>query len=178
MRFFKSDLQGKCDSLTYATLDSAFRMYFDPIVWSDSSQVTGDTIFLTLRDEMLDSLKVYSNSFILSQNNEGLHNQIKGRRLYGKFKQNDLRKVLVNGNGQTIYYPRDEKDGLIGMNRAICSNIIILLKDNEVSAITFLTKPEAKLYPMSEAKGEVTRLEGFDPRFTERPTSKKDLLQQ
>ena len=176
VRYFKSDLQGKCDSLTYATNDSTFRMYFDPVVWSDSSQITGDTIYLTLKDDKLDSLKVYSNSFIINQIEPTKTNQIKGRKMFGKFYDNDLRKVYVNGNGQTLYYPKDEKEKYIGMNRAVCSNIIIKLKDNEVNAITFLTKPEAKLYPMHEAVGELIRLEGFKPRFEERPASKKDIL--
>ncbi len=176
VKFFKSDIQGKCDSLTYATLDSTIRMYQNPVVWTDSSQVTGDTIFLTLKNDKLDSLKVYSNSFIINQIEESIFNQIKGRRMFGKFSDNNLRKVYVNGNGQTIYYPKDEAEEYIGMNRSLCSNILIKLMDNEVNAITFLTKPEATLYPMREATGENSRLEGFLSRFGERPQSKNDIL--
>ena len=176
VKIFKSDLQGKCDSLSYSTRDSAFHMYYDPIIWSDSSQVTGDTIFLTLRDKKLDSLKIFSNGFILSENDLGMYNQIKGRNMYGKFKDNDLRRVYVSGNGQTVYFPKDDQDEYIGMNRAICSNILIKLKDNQVKSITFLNKPEAKLHPLSEATGDITRLEGLVPRFDERPESKASLL--
>lgn len=176
VKIYKSDLQGKCDSLSYSSRDSAFQMYYDPIIWSDSSQVTGDTIFLTLDNKKLDSLKIFSNSFILSENDLGMYNQIKGRNMYGKFSNNDLRRVFVNGNGQTVYFPKDDQDEYIGMNRAVCSNILIKLKDNQVKSITFLNKPEAKLHPLSEAKGDLTRLEGLRPRFEERPSSKASLL--
>ncbi len=177
VKFYKSDLQGKCDSLTYGDRDSIIRMYIDPLVWNDSSQVSGDTIYLTMRNGNLDSLKVYHNSFIINQIDATKDNQIKGKRMFGKFnKENKLRRVFVNGNGQTIYYPREENKDFIGMNRAICSNIIIKLKDSEVNAITFLTKPEAKLYPLNQATGETKVLEGFKPRFDEQPKSKKDLL--
>lgn len=176
VKFFKSDLQGKCDSLSYGTQDSTIRMFHDPIVWNDSSQVTGDTIHLTLRNDKLDSLKVFSNAFIVNQADAVNYNQIKGRNMFGKFSNNKLYRVFVNGNGQTIYFPKDKNEGYIGMNRAICSNIIIKLKDNEVSAITFLTKPEAKLHPMSESRGELGKLEGFRDRFDEQPKSKADIL--
>lgn len=176
VKFFKKDLQGKCDSLTYATNDSVIRMFHDPLVWNDSSQVTGDTIYLTMRHKKLDSLKVLSNSFILNQIDPLKYNQIKGRKMFGKFSDNKLRRVFVNGNGQTIYFPRDEDKKFIGMNRAICSNILIKLKNSEVNSITFLTKPEATLFPLSESAGENGKLEGFEPRFDERPTSKEDLL--
>ena len=177
VKIYKSDLQGKCDSLSYSSRDSAFQMYYDPIIWSDSSQVTGDTIFLTMRNDVLDSLKIFSNGFILSENDLGKYNQIKGRNMFGKFLDNDLRRVYVNGNGQTIYFPKDDKEEYIGMNRAICSNILIKLRDNEVRSITFLNKPEAKLHPLSEAQGEIAELDGLRPRFEERPASKQALLE-
>ncbi len=176
VKFFKKDLQGKCDSLVYGDKDSIIRMFHDPLVWNDSSQVTGDTIFLTIRNGELDSLKVYSNSFIIGIVDPIKFNQIKGRNMFGRFSDNKLRRVFVNGNGQTIYFPKDENKKFIGMNNAICSNILIKLKDSQVSSITFLTQPEAKLYPISESQGENSKLEGFSPRFDERPKSKNDIL--
>lgn len=176
VKFFKSDIQGKCDSLAYATLDSTIRMYHDPVIWNDSSQITGDTIYLTLKNDKLDSLKVYSNAFIINQIDDIKYNQIMGRKMFGKFADNKIHRVFVNGNGQTIYFPKDKNEGFIGMNRAVCSNIIIKFKDNDVSAITFLTKPEAKLHPMREASGPNSKLEGFRPRYDERPNSKAEIL--
>lgn len=176
VKFYKKDIQGKCDSLVYADKDSIIRMYYDPLVWNDSSQVSGDTIYMTIRNEKLDSLKVYSNAFIIGIVDPVKYNQIKGRTMFGRFSDNKLSRVFVNGNGQTIYFPKDESKKFIGMNHAVCSNILIKLKDSQVSSITFLTKPEAKLYPISESGGEKSKLEGFQPRFDERPKSKADIL--
>ncbi len=178
VKFFKSDLQGKCDSLTYNNRDSIIRMYFDPVIWSDSSQVTGDTTYLTMRNQKLDSLKVYGNAFIINQLDAEKYNQIRGRRMFGKFtRQNALHRVFVNGNGQTLYYPKDDQENkYIGMNYAICSNLVIKLQDNEVKTVIFLTKPDAKLYPMSEVSAENNRLDTFRPRFDEQPKKKSDIL--
>lgn len=177
VKFFKSDMQGMCDSLTYATLDSMFRMYYNPIVWNDSNQITGDTIYLTLKNDKLDSLKVYSNSFILSHIESDKHNQIKGRKMFGKFYDNKLRRVLVNGNGQSIYYPKNDKEEYIGMNKSISSNILIKLKDSQVDEIGYLNKPDSKLYPMDKLPAADKQLEGFNPRFALRPKNKFEILE-
>lgn len=177
VKFYKSDLQGKCDSLTYLTADSIFRMYKNPILWNDSSQITGDTIYLTMRNKKMDSLKVYNNAFILSIIDDIKHNQVSGRDMFGKFANNELKKIYVDGNGQTIYYPKDDqKKKFIGMNRSTCGSIMIRMKNETIDKITFLTKPEAKLYPLKEATADVKTLDGFSLRFTERPESKQDLF--
>ena len=176
VRFFRKDLQGQCDSLTYSTRDSILRMYYNPILWNDSSQITGDTIYLTMRNKKLDSLKVYGNSFILSIVDSTKHNQIKGRVMFGKFANNELYRVLVNGNGQTIYYPKDDKGEFIGMNKSVSSYIIITLKDNQVYRISFKTKPEVKLHALDKVSSGDKKLEGFKSYFNQRPKSKKDLF--
>ena len=176
VKFYKSDLQGNCDSLSYSGLDSTFKMFYSPIIWNDSSQVSGDTIFLTMRNNTADSLKIYHDAFIISADTLSRFNQIKGRNMKGKFRDNALRKVYVYGNGQTLYYLKDESNAYIGMNASICSNIIIYLKDNTVDKTVFLVKPEEVLYPMDQIEPGTEELKGFFPRFKIRPRSKDDLF--
>lgn len=176
VRFYKTSLQGDCDSLTYSTRDSTFRMYRDPILWEDSSQVTGDTIYLKTRNQQPDSLFVFPNAFLISLVDSLRHNQISGRSITGKFRGKSLWKVLVDGNGETIYYPEEENGDLMGMNRSLSSNMLIYLLDNQVSRIIFMREPEGKLYPLDKIPPDQTELEGFQPRFSQRPQSKKDLF--
>jgi lipopolysaccharide export system protein LptA len=176
VKFFKKDLQGKCDSLTYASLDSTLKMYVNPILWNDSNQITGDTIYLTLVDQAIDSLKVYGNAFIISQLDDIKYNQIKGRMMKGKFYNNELNRVFVNGNGQTIYYPKDESKDYIGMNKSVSSYINIVLNGNKLKRISFLQKPEVKLHALNKVSPADQKLEGFNSYFDLRPKSKSDLL--
>ena len=46
------------------------------------------------------------------------------------FAHNQLYRIDVNGNGQTVYYARD-KDDLIGVNVAQSSDLVITVKDNK-----------------------------------------------
>ncbi len=176
VRIFKTDIQGWCDSLSYSTRDSTFKMYYDPILWNDSTQITGDTIFMSINNDEMDSLKVFGNAFIISIVDSIKHDQIKGRKMFGKFYDNDLRRVYVDGNGQTLYYPKDDKGEFIGMNKSISSNIIVLLADNTVKKIKFLKKPEAKLHPIEKIVPGEDILEGFTPRFDIRPQCKQDIF--
>lgn len=175
VRFFRSDMQGKCDSLSYSAADSTFRMYRLPVVWNDSTQITGDTIYLLNKNNAPDSLKVLGNAFMISQS-DSLHiNQIKGRKMLGKFIEKELRRVFVNGNAQTVYYPMEEDGTYIGMNRTLSSGIIIYLKDSELKKITDLKKSEGKMHPMDQIPADQKVLEGFNSRFKERPKSRIDL---
>ena len=44
VKIFKSDLQGKSDSAFYSNSDSTIRLYVHPILWTQGSQLSGDTI--------------------------------------------------------------------------------------------------------------------------------------
>ena len=67
VKFFKKDLQGKCDSLTYDEKDSVMRMFYSPILWSDVNQLTADTMRLYMRNKRLDKLDMLNRSFIVSR---------------------------------------------------------------------------------------------------------------
>ncbi|MGB0979321.1 MAG: OstA-like protein [Croceimicrobium sp.] len=176
VRFFRKDMQGKCDSLSYSTTDSTFKMYRDPIVWDDSTQITGDTIYLLTKNDQPDTLKVLSNAFMVSRADSIRYNQVKGRLMIGNFQKGELRKVYVNGNGEAVYYPKEEDGDYLGMNRSICSRILIRLVNSEVKRLTWIGKPEGVMHPMDKIPNDRKTLEGFSPRFDERPLNKVDLF--
>ena len=176
VKIYRSNLQGLCDSLAYNFTDSTIRMFRNPILWSGANQMTADHILLSTAGGLLDSLKMLNNAFIIAEEDSTKYNQIKGKDMYGDFVANELRKVYVEGNGQTIYYAKDEKGTYIGVNKADCSNISIKVKENEIDRITFITKPDAHLYPLGQIPEPEKRLKGFLWRGKERPVSKATLL--
>ena len=44
VKFFNTDLIGKCDSLYYSSYDSSITLYDEPIIWIDEYQIFSDTI--------------------------------------------------------------------------------------------------------------------------------------
>lgn len=176
VRIFKSDLQAICDSLSYSTLDSMFRLYQQPVIWSDTSQFSADTVQIQLANDKIDRIFMRQNSFIINSPDELFFNQIKGKNSTAFFEEGDLRRVRVVGNAESVYYALDDDDAYIGVNQAVCSEMLIQFGDNEVEGIRFYTEPKATLFPMRQADHEQLKMAGFKWQIEKRPNSVEDLL--
>ncbi len=175
---FKSDLQASCDSISYSEKDSIMRLYHDPVIWSEENQLTGDLIELKTKDGDIDELLITNNSMIVSEVDSSGYNQIKGKDITGYFTDNKLTKVDVKGNGETIYLLGKENKPVTDFNRSICSDITILLKNNEIDKITFLNTPSAYMKALVNVPIEDQRLQNFRWLIERRPLSLEDLLKE
>lgn len=182
VKIFKSDLQGKCDSIHTDQNNGVTRMFRNPILWSDGNQITGDTIHLLFNTatEKLDSLKVLNNSFIISKDSLSKNdfNQIKGRNIFGKFQKNKLNFLLVKGNSESVYYNRSEEGKLETITKEASSNIEFTLNDGEITSIKYLKSSEGKTYPPSKLPEDVRILKGFFWRENEQPKTKEDIFKK
>lgn len=176
MKFFRADLQGMSDSLAYTNTDSTLTMYRQPVIWSDSSQFTADSIKLAFRNGDADSLKMYGNAFITSRDDSINFNQIKGRTVLAKFRNNDLYKINVIGNAQSVYFAREENKAMIGINMAVASDMLIFLDSNQIRSITYKGNPDAHLIPEKSIQPEERRLKGFRWEQERRPMKKEDIF--
>ena len=178
VKFFKSNLSGKCDSIHSNQSTGLTQLYEKPVLWSEDSQITGDTIQLLSNTETqkLDSLKVLSNAFIIQKDSVGF-NQIKGRNLFGKFIENDLRDVTIIGNGEVINYLRnDQTKELIGIEKMACSSMNFTFENSQLITSKFLTDADGDTYPPSEFPENVRKFRGFVWRENERPFNKEDIF--
>ena len=89
---------------------------------------------------------------------------------------NDLKKIKVLGNGQTIYYPKNNNESIIGVNTADCSDMWIYVNENNIEKISFLTQPAATLYPLNEVAKEELILQGFKWNGYQRPLNRHDIF--
>jgi lipopolysaccharide export system protein LptA len=179
VRFFKTDLSGKCDSLHSSQTTNLTKLIGKPILWNFENQMTGDIMHLVgnKETEKLDSLKVLENAFIVSKDtiSEGF-NQVKGQNLFGKFKENKLDEVDIVKNTEVIYYMRNEKQELIGINKNVSSSINMTLDGNNIDTITFFTQVDGDIYPEKELPVNARKLRGFIWRGDERIKSKEEIF--
>jgi lipopolysaccharide export system protein LptA len=179
VRFFKTDLSGKCDSIHSNQKESLTKLIGKPILWNLENQMTGDVMHLigNNKTEKLDSLKILNNSFIISKDTIGTgYNQIKGLNLYGKFDQNKLKEVDVVKNTEVIYYMRNEQNELIGINKNLSNKINMVMDDkSNVETITFYEKVDGDIYPEKDLPENARKLRGFEWRGEERIKSKEDI---
>jgi lipopolysaccharide export system protein LptA len=175
VKIFRFDIQGKCDSLVYADLDSAFRFFGEPVLWSEDNQLTAEFITIHTSNNSLSKVELTNTAFIISQEDSGRFNQVKGRDMEGFFVDNELVRIDVNGNGQTFYYARDG-DELIGVNKANSANLVIFLNERKFDRILFLTNPDATYQPLELLKKEEEQLENFKWYDDYRPLVWEDIF--
>ncbi|MFD0835569.1 OstA-like protein [Mariniflexile aquimaris] len=196
-KIYKTDLSGKADSihsnqqtgitqlinLSRFSSSDKFSTKRRPILWNIANQMTGDTIHLISNPETekLDSLLVFNNAFIISKDSiskDGF-NQIFGIRLKGLFNdENKLRQVDIIKNAESIFYARNDKQELIGIDKAKSGSISILFSEGDIEEYTRYNQIDGNLYPESKYPKNENRLKGFDWREDERPLSVEDLFKE
>jgi lipopolysaccharide export system protein LptA len=193
-RLYKSDLAGKADSihvdhktgltelinLSRFSSKDAFATARKPVLWNLGNQMTGDTIHLisNVETEKLDSLKVFNNAFLVSKDtiSEDGYNQIKGQRLIGLFRDNELYNVDIIKNAETIRYMRNEQNELIGIQKSKSGSINIQIIDQALEEVRFINQIDGNIFPEPDFPRNARKLRGFDWRGEERPSSVDDLF--
>lgn len=176
VKFYKKDMQGMCDSLVVNAGDSLMKMFDFPVLWSDSSQITGDRIDIKNYSGKIDWLYIPNNSFIASKEDSARYNQIKGKTMKGFFVNNEMKRLKVDGNGQVVYYVKEDNGAYIGVNKADCNNMMIYMKNNSVSKIAMLGKPSGAMHPYKELSIEDLILKDFKWLHARQPKKKSDIF--
>jgi lipopolysaccharide export system protein LptA len=179
VKIFKNDLQGIADSVEYRVADSTIVFYTKPVLWTDDNQMSADSVSMQIENNTIKRIFLKTNAFVVSEDTI-VHdfNQIKGRKMTAEFLNQKLHRVLVDGNAENLYFALDEKENtLMGMNKIICSSILIRFKEGKVDTFSSYVKPEAKFIPPHELTDEDKRLRGFSWQIEKRPT-KKDVVKK
>ncbi len=176
VKFFSQDMQGMCDSLAMSLRDSVIHMYVEPILWAQGNQMTAEHIEIETENQNPKRMNMLNRGFIISEEDSIGFNQIRGRKIVGLFRNdNELYKVLVYGDGETVYYIKDGED-LSGANKAAAPNIVIDIKEKKVEQITYLGKTNGEMIPVNELNEEELTLMGFKWLIQYRPVDKNDIF--
>jgi hypothetical protein len=104
------------------------------------------------------------------------YNQIKGDSMIAHFNKQEIYKINVNENSETIYYAIDEDGKYIGVNKMSGRDMLLFLQDNEINTITFIKDPEGVMHPLKEVSPKDVILKGFSWRALERPSNMFDIF--
>lgn len=179
VRFYKTDMSGKCDSIHSSSKTALTKLIKNPILWNGENQITGDIMHLIGNNSTkeLDSLKVLNNTFLVSKDTLGTgYNQVKGQNLYGKFIEGKLHEVDIIKNAEVIYYMRNDAKELIGINKNVSSKINIIFDKNAIETITFFKQVDGDIYPEKDLPENARKLRGLLWRGDERIKSKDDIF--
>ena len=178
VRIYRTDLQGKCDSVAYTGRDSLITMYFAPVLWHENSQISGSRIQMHIDSSSIDRIKIQENALVAMQEDTLHFNQLLGREVTGFLEKNKLYRIDVKGNAESRFFPRDKDSLFIGMNKTASDYMTIYLKDNKLDRVLIYPSPTGTLSPLANLVHE----DMFFPQFVwhedVRPKSKDDIYRR
>ncbi len=178
VRVFKSDLQAVADSVYYGMVDSMFRFMGKPMIWSDGSQISADTIFMQIKNGKMDNALLKQNAFMVNAVLDTLKfNQLKGRKITAFFANNNIERLFVDGNAENLVFSTNDKTKTITeMFHDRSSRIKITMENNKIIDYVSIRKIDQKIYPFKLVTQEIEVLPGFQWKPEDRPKSVEDML--
>lgn len=186
-RIYKSNAQGRADSISFNETDGIMHMYTNPILWSGEKQVTGDKVeaYFNTENENIDSLKVIGNALAISKVDsltlKDEFNQVKGKFMTVYYEGNDIKEARVVGNAQSIAYVDDvnketQKPERIGVTLSACGIIGALFEERTLQIISCSIGATVDTYPMSKIEPSKRKFPDFNWNTKDRIRKWQDIL--
>jgi lipopolysaccharide export system protein LptA len=177
VKVYKKDLQAVCDSSTMSTKDSLIQLFNTPVLWSNNSQATSKIIKVDLGKNTIKGFHLEGKAFLIQQVdslNPDKFQQLTGRSIDGIISNDTVRRVIVTGNAEILYYPKNKKK-IIGLNRTTCTEIYMWFKNGEIEKVTMKPKTIGKIDPIKTVDIENAKIKGFNWQYNKRPKSRFEL---
>ena len=176
VRFYRTDVQGVCDSLVFSSKDSCLTMYRDPILWNKQQQLLGEQIMIYMNDSTIDWAHIQNQALSVERLDSANYNQVTGKEMKAFFKGKEMRQVDVIGSVRLVYYPMEKDSTFIGMNISETSQLSMFLENRKLKKMIMSPKSNGTLYPMTQIPSNKKKLDNFAWFDYVRPLSKEDIF--
>ena len=178
VRFWRVDIQGLCDSLSFMERDSTLYMHRHPIVWNEARQIFGNVIYVHFNDSTVDWAKLPEFGFTAEHVGEEFYNQLSGKEMLATFVDGNMRRLDVSGNVEVVLLP-EESDSTI--NKIVNSESSFLTADfsagpMQVERIKMWPDVTGTATPLYLAKKSIFYLSNLQWYEELRPKDKDDIF--
>ena len=177
VRFYRTDVQGVCDSLVFSTKDSCLTMYDNPILWNENQQLIGEKVLIYMNDSTIDWAHIINQALSVEQIDTTKYNQVTGKEMKAFFRGGEMKKVEVIGSVRLVYYPMDSDSTLIGMNVSETSQLDIYLEQQKLDHMVMSPQSNGTLYPLPQIPKGKDKLDNFVWFDYIRPLNKDDIFE-
>lgn len=176
VRFFRSDIQGVCDSMRFTDADTILRMFVNPVLWNEEQQIFGNVIEMHLNDSTLEWAKLPEQGFA-AQHIEGEHyQQISGKEMLATFEAGEMRRLDINGNVEIIMYPEENDSTINKIVNAESSFLTAFFKGRATESVKMWPQTTGTATPLFLARPALYYLPKFKWFGEIRPRSKNDIF--
>ena len=163
------DISIRCDSAHFSEADSLIKFFKTPLMWSQNTQMSADSIFATYYKGEFEKVNLYYNAFICSEHDSIHYDQIKGKLMTAWIDSSRIQKVYIESNAASNYFTSEkttdssgvQQEIVDGMNKIECNEIFIYFANSEIDRVSFIDEPTAIYYPINEAPAKDLYLKGF-----------------
>ena len=177
VRFYRTDMQGVCDSMQFNTRDSVLYMYTEPVLWNEQYQLYGDTIAIYMNDSTIEYAHVIQFAFAAQHVDSSYYNQLKGNDLKAYFEGQAVHQIDVAGNAESIFYPLEKDGAKVGMNETKSEFLTIWVKDNKLDKLKIWPSPVGSMTPIPDLKPDQEMLKDFYWFDYLRPKNRDDIYE-
>ena len=187
VRIYKTNMQGRSDSLSFNETDGEMHLIRKPILWMGVKQVTGDEIriYSNPEKEITDSIRVLGNAFAISKvdslNMKDEFHQIKSKNMIVYLKDNAIDIAKAVGNAQAINYADDENQKTheitrIGVALSTCGEIAAQFLERRLEVVDCNIGANTDTYPMSLISKDQRFFKDFNWNTKDRPQKWRDIF--
>ncbi|MDG1279539.1 MAG: OstA-like protein [Algoriphagus sp.] len=170
IKILNKDISGVADSLVYNYSDSSIRLFQDPVMWNNKSQISADSMIFYIVNEQLDRVYLKDNGFVITQDTLFNSNQMKGRTLNGYFEEGQISRLDIDGNGESLYFALEGDTLTQGVNKTLSATIKLRFADGVITRVTYGVKPDGRFTPFQMLDEETSKLTGYNWRIEEKPS--------
>lgn len=174
-RFFRTDIQGIADSISFVERDSLLHLYYSPIVWSGKRQVTGGLINVHFNDSTADWAEMPQFGLVAEHVEDNFYNQLSARTLKALIENKNLRHLDGDGNVRTILLPMEKDSTYNKLVNAESSMLSIDMNDSTMEHLKMWPEVTGLVTPVYLAKQNQYHLPEFKWYEELRPQKSGDL---
>lgn len=176
VRFFRSDMQGVCDSMRATRADTTLRMYRNPVVWSEERQIFGNLIELHMNDSTIDEARLPEYGFTSQRIYGDYYDQLAGKEMIARFEDGELKQLDINGNVELIMYPEEADSTINKMVSAQSSFMKAIFSGRTTELIKMWPETTGKATPLFLMRRSMLYLPKFRLFNGIRPLSPSDVM--
>ncbi len=182
VRFFRKDIQGLCDSLTYVQEDSMLYLDVHPVMWSglvnapSTRQIFGGTIHVHFNDSTADWAYLPQSGFVAEAIEGDFYNQLSGKEMKAFFVNQDLKHLDVKGNVQAVFLPQENDSTYNKITNIESSFLAADFNNRQLEKMKLWTQTNGTVTPLYLAKRSLYYLPQFKWYEHLRPLSPEDVF--
>jgi lipopolysaccharide export system protein LptA len=174
VKFYRSNIQGVCDSLQFNSLDSLIRLYKEPIIWNENKQLSADSIQVILSGRKLKKAELNSSAFVVMQEDSSHYDQVKSADIIIFFDDGKLSKFDALGSASVLFF-FEEDSVLTTMNEKECKALSATMLNNKIHRVRYFENINSNAYPLFNLPDNKQKLKGFKWADEKRPKNRYDV---